>query len=158
MHRAQVSAPSLAAQAIRLRGANLPEASIEIVQAGARLRYRFTAQPTVGSREYRCRIELDRQRVSPQAYVTAPDLETVALGRSLPHIYEHEAGCTRLCLYTPGAGEWHRGLWLTETIVPWAIEWLRYFELWLAEGEWCGGGQHPAVEPRRRWGIAGKQR
>ncbi|MGA0613080.1 hypothetical protein [Caldimonas sp. KR1-144] len=32
---------------------------------------------------------------------------------------------------------------LTLTLVAWTIEWLRFFELWLVDGEWRGGGRHP---------------
>jgi transposase InsO family protein len=35
---------------------------------------------------------------------------------------------------------------LDQTIVPWTSLWLFYFEDWLSEGEWRGGGEHP--EPR----------
>lgn len=33
---------------------------------------------------------------------------------------------------------------LADTYVPWTMEWLVDFELWLATGEWLGGGEHPA--------------
>ena len=32
---------------------------------------------------------------------------------------------------------------LDQTIVPWAILWLFYFEEWLISNEWKGGGLHP---------------
>ena len=35
---------------------------------------------------------------------------------------------------------------LATTIVPWCSEWLFYYELWLATGEWLGGGVHPHPE------------
>ncbi|MDY0295864.1 MAG: hypothetical protein RB296_00975 [Acidobacteriota bacterium] len=31
---------------------------------------------------------------------------------------------------------------IAKTIVPWASEWLIFYELWLATGEWLGGGIH----------------
>lgn len=155
MRPARAPSPTLAAQALRLRSLSLPGAVVEIVKAGALLRYQFTAQPAVGCRDYRCRIELDRQGLAPSAYVISPDLQVLAHGRSLPHIYRYAGGCTKLCLYMPGLGEWHPGAWLTETMVPWTLEWLRYFELWLADGSWSGGGQHPSPQPRRRWGVRG---
>ena len=34
---------------------------------------------------------------------------------------------------------------LSETIIPWAIEWLYYYEIWLVTGTWNGGGEHPNV-------------
>ncbi len=32
---------------------------------------------------------------------------------------------------------------LADTILPWASLWLFYYEVWLATGEWVGGGEHP---------------
>jgi hypothetical protein len=32
---------------------------------------------------------------------------------------------------------------IDNTIVPWAILWLFYFEEWLSSDEWKGGGEHP---------------
>ena len=31
---------------------------------------------------------------------------------------------------------------ISNTIIPWTIEWLYFYELWLATGEWLGGGEH----------------
>lgn len=39
-------------------------------------------------------------------------------------------------------GEWKPRMKLADTIVPWAAEWLLHYELWLATGEWGGGGVH----------------
>ena len=47
-----------------------------------------------------------------------------------------------LCLYDPGAREWHPGLAVARTIIPWTIDWLACYEGWLATGEWTGGGRH----------------
>lgn len=47
-----------------------------------------------------------------------------------------------LCLYDPAAKEWHPGLSVARTIVPWTINWLACYEGWLATGEWTGGGRH----------------
>ena len=49
----------------------------------------------------------------------------------------------RLCLYLPGKGEWTPAMRLDQTMVPWAILWLFYFEEWLGSNEWKGGGLHP---------------
>ena len=29
---------------------------------------------------------------------------------------------------------------ISDTIIPWVADWLLYYELWLATGEWLGGG------------------
>lgn len=153
----QASAGSLAAQLFRLNSLGLDEAEGAIVERGAKLRFNFSVQPFVGAREYQCRIDLPRVAHSVHAYVLHPDLTALADGQRPPHIYGYDGGRTKLCLFMPGAGEWHAGLWLSETIVPWTVEWLRYYEMWLIDGLWHGGGEHPDTKPRRRYGIRGKQ-
>lgn len=149
----QVGARPLAAQLLRLSALDLPGARGAVVDRGAKLRFDFSVRPFVGAREYGCRLELERAARGASAYVLKPDLQPLASGRRPPHIYDCSAGRTKLCLYTPDDGDWHPSMWLSETMVPWAIEWLRYFELWLIDGEWYGGGEHPKVEPRRRYGV-----
>jgi hypothetical protein len=70
----------------------------------------------------------------------------------LPHIYNHGRRGTQLCLYLPMSGEWSAEMWLAETFVPWTVEWLKFFELWLVDGEWRGGGEHPGYSeaPRQK--------
>lgn len=34
----------------------------------------------------------------------------------------------------------HRKDLISDTIIPWVADWLLYYELWLATGEWLGGG------------------
>jgi hypothetical protein len=77
----------------------------------------------------------------PRVHVVHPNL-AVRAGEKLPHVYEGN----RLCLYLPRAAEWTRSMLLAETIVPWALEWLLHYEVWLATGTWTGGGQHPIGE------------
>ncbi len=48
-----------------------------------------------------------------------------------------------LCLHMPYEFN-HTGL-IANTIIPWAQEWLFFYEIWLATGEWCGGGHKPKV-------------
>lgn len=143
--------PPLAAQRLRLAALALPGANFS-GSGPRRLRYEFDAVPLVGAQEYRCRIEMQPDSRRVHTFVLEPDLQLLAPDWRLPHIYEHERGVTRLCLYTPKNGEWRPGSWLSETIVPWTFEWLRYFELWLIDGVWHGGGTHPDA-PRRRYGV-----
>ena len=37
-------------------------------------------------------------------------------------------------------GEWNPTMLLSRTIVPWASEWLLFYELWVITGVWLGGG------------------
>ena len=54
-----------------------------------------------------------------------------------------------MCLWLPKAREWSAQMRLDETYLPWAAEWLDYFEEWLVTDEWSGGGTHPEMKPRR---------
>ena len=47
----------------------------------------------------------------------------------------------QICLYMNS--EFNSSKYLSNTIIPWAIEWLYYYELWLTTGKWLGGGRHP---------------
>jgi hypothetical protein len=76
--------------------------------------------------------------------VIAPDLQALAQGRPLPHVYEERPA--RICLYLPDTDEWSPDKRIVGTIVPWAVLWLYYFEDWLTTGEWSGGGHHPMVK------------
>jgi hypothetical protein len=104
--------------------------------------WEFDAQPTPLSRTYRLRITYQQNDI-PQVLVVNPDLTILAEGRHLPHVYQQKP--TRLCLYLPGAAEWLPMMQIADTIVPWAILWLFYFEDWLLSDDWKGGGVHPEV-------------
>jgi hypothetical protein len=68
---------------------------------------------------------------------------------ALPHVYP-PADDPRLCLFDPEAKEWTSRMAIAETIVPWALDWIACYELWLMTGTWRGGGRHagdPPVEP-----------
>jgi hypothetical protein len=74
----------------------------------------------------------------PLAYVARPRLQLVE-GQTLPHVYSPNI----LCLFL-GNREWHESIPIADTLVPWASEWLFFYELWLATGgEWLGEGEHP---------------
>lgn len=109
-----------------------------------KLLYDFTMAPP-GGRFYRCRIVLHRDGSAPTFLVLSPDLTGLAKERALPHIYPHDGPGTRLCLWLPSSGEWTPCSRLRETLIPWAIEWLSYFENWLVTDEWNGGGVHRGV-------------
>lgn len=107
------------------------------------LRWEFAAQPTPLARTYRVRIDYEFGD-TPLVHVVHPDLVDLAGGRRLPHVYRQKP--PRLCLYLPRAGEWQPHMLLVDTIVPWSILWLFYFEDWLETNEWQGGGVHPASD------------
>lgn len=56
--------------------------------------------------------------------------------KGCPHRYAEQEPC----LYYPPSDEWTPSMLLAFTIVPWASRWLYFYEMWLATGEWLGGG------------------
>ena len=111
-----------------------------------RLTWEFEARPTALSRVYGVRVTY-RQDATPHVLVIRPDLADLAGGRKLPHVYQQKP--TRLCLYLPRAKEWNGSMRISETLIPWAILWLFYFEEWLVSDDWKGGGVHPQVSHGR---------
>jgi hypothetical protein len=95
-------------------------------------------QPTSRSVVYKVRIEY-RAGDAPDITVLSPKLVPREEGGRLPHVYPGD----KLCLYTPYTGEWAPDMSLPHTFVPWISEWLFYYELWHATGEWLGGGTEP---------------
>lgn len=126
---------NLGQHALALRHA-FPESVVSL--RGGRLTWTGCLQPTSLSRRYRVRVDLGHDGL-PHVRVIEPTLESRP-GALLPHVYREGT----LCLYS--RGEWHAGMPLVLTIVPWTSEWLMNYEIWLATGEWYGGGQWP---PRR---------
>jgi hypothetical protein len=59
-------------------------------------------------------------------------------------MYQQES----LCLFNPEKREWNPEQRLGDTILPWACIWLYFYEIWLATGDWKGGGDHP-IPPSR---------
>jgi hypothetical protein len=110
------------------------------------LLWRYRASPSPLSREYALCIDY-RQGGTPRVDVEAPDLPELAGGRRLPHVYRQKP--CRLCLYLPRARQWDGRMRIDQTIVPWALLWLFYFEEWLFSDQWKGEGVHPGDERSR---------
>jgi hypothetical protein len=79
---------------------------------------------------------------APEMFVRAPDLQQLAKGRRLPHIYGRDRRGTELCLWDPKAREWNHQMRLGQTYLPWTEQWLLYYEDWLFSDDWLGGGVH----------------
>lgn len=98
-------------------------------------------QPTELSRIYTIKLKY-RVGESPKVFVTNPfPLERYPGKDLLEHVYS--TAKQELCLYMNGTGEWTSQKIIAKTIIPWAAEWLQFYELWLATGEWYGEGLHP---------------
>lgn len=105
---------------------------------------------------YRIRIilSLDRESVgsailpcNPRVTVESPLLRRrlESPHESIPHHYPSRI-CSEqpvLCLFDPLKFEWYPGDTVSDTIVPWTVDWLACYEVWLATGRWTGGGRHP---------------
>lgn len=140
---------TLAQRAIELEALQLPGATISFA-SGRELRFRFRLTPGPFSRVYTCLLKVRPDGKMPDLIVLEPDLYSLAGGRAPPHIYRHDGPGAKLCLWWPKQREWMPQMQLSETYIPWASEWLWYFEDWLATDEWAGGGEHPAPK-RKRW-------
>src|SRR5579883_259928 len=93
---------------------------------------------------------LDNFRIRVEVLAPVIGLDPRGTGERPPHIYR-DLGPTHgwsLCLYDPRTSQWEPDRLIAETIIPWASEWLFYFEGWLIDGHWAGGGEHPTI-PRR---------
>lgn len=139
--------PNLAQRHAELRALGWPGSSLEFLQ-GRALRFSFKLAPSAMSRVYRCSLKLYPAK-SPELFVLDPDPRILAAGRVLPHVYPHSGAGTKLCLWLPRAHQWTAQMRLDETYLPWAAEWLDYFEEWLVTDEWTGGGEHPDTRPKR---------
>lgn len=131
--------PLTAAQQFLLLQKNLLTAGTGQLGSGS-FDWRFTASPTPLSRLYNLRLDFAVDQ-PPKVYVESPDLLLLSGGKKLPHVYEQQPA--HLCLYLPRTYEWRPWMRLDQTLVPWASLWLFYFEDWLIDGEWKGGGEHP---------------
>ena len=107
-------------------------------QSLRRLKWEMNIVPTPNSSSYRIRIDYTIG-ASPKIYVVEPAELKKAQGEILlPHVFDTEK--QQLCLFYGRIGEWNSSMLLSRTIVPWAAEWLYYYELWVITGEWLGGG------------------
>ena len=141
--------PDLAVRLLDLSHLNIPGATHEL-KSGRGLIYRMELSPTEASRLYHCELHVPPGLVFPQMIVREPDLHVLAAGRTLPHVYPYKGEGVHVCLWKPRFREWNWSMKLSETYVPWTVEWLWYFEDWLHTDIWVGGGDHPAGRRRRK--------
>jgi hypothetical protein len=129
------SSLSVAQQAFALH-ARFPK--VRATLSRGRLVWTGVLQPTPLSRSYRIQIDYQPPR-DPRVRVL-DELETRA-EKTLPHTYV--GGW--LCLHEDD--DWRPKMTIADTVVPWASEWLMYYEIWLATGVWFGGGEWPPRRP-----------
>ncbi len=102
-------------------------------------------RPTPLSKLYSIKIKLEKGKV--EVFVIEPvKLERYPGKTLLPHVYSTPK--QKLCLYFPDGKEWNKGKLLVDTIIPWASEWLYFYEIWLITGNWFGGGTEHDFEKK----------
>jgi len=95
-------------------------------------------QPTPLSARYKVKVQYSRKK-GISVFVLEPRLEIARGSSRLPHVYDQQS--QELCLFYPKDREWDISMWIAKTIIPWASEWLYFYELWLVtDGDWLGGG------------------
>jgi hypothetical protein len=134
---------TIAQQALTLR-AYYPSAECDARREV--LRWAGKLQPTPMSPLYDIAVNYELGS-PPKIYVLKPKLE-IPKGKKLPHTYNQKK--QRICLYYPNGNhpDWNRSQPISTTIIPWASEWLLHYEIWLATGEWIGGGIHMESTPK----------
>jgi hypothetical protein len=96
-------------------------------------------QPSPLSETYRIKLVYDKNLII-KVYVIGKTLKIAPNRNKLPHVYSSKE--QQLCLYSPSKKEWKSTKYIVNSIIPWASEWLFYYELWLPNGEWYGGGHN----------------
>lgn len=101
------------------------------------LRWRGQLQPLETSLQYLVEMSY-RPTGVPRVRVVEPALVPREEGVDIPHLYSDFS----LCLYYPKSQEWTPDMFIAETVIPWASEWLAHYEIWRVTGVWHGGGVH----------------
>ncbi|MDD3193046.1 MAG: hypothetical protein PHE47_04240 [Oscillospiraceae bacterium] len=124
-----------------------PESDVTI-KNGA-LHWSGYMKPTAVSRIYHVVIDY-KVRKRPVVRLCGDNIQ--GLDRpNFPHKFhtDYEKKQVDLCLHL--RYEFTSSMLIADTIIPWAIEWLYFYEIWLATDTWCGGGKHP--EGKKNCGV-----
>jgi hypothetical protein len=122
-------------------GAAYPEAKSSIIGRKT-LVWGGKIRPSPFSKEYKVVLTWIPEQ-PPNVWIIGDELERLD-DPSFPHIYhiDVERKMVRICLYRHQ--EFNQYTFIANTIIPWAKEWLYFYEMWLATGNWLGGGEHPS--------------
>ena len=112
-----------------------PESKVSVKKG--KLVWEGILKPTSLSREYKIKLICER-RDNPKVYLKGSDIKGIERV-DFPHHYKKTEYGVLLCLNYPA--EFNYSMKLTDTIIPWTLEWLCFYEIWLYTGE-CHGGGH----------------
>ncbi len=97
-------------------------------------------RPTALSREYNIKVRYTGRGL-PSVLLYGKNL--LGFGRKdLPHHFDcyRKEGVDYIPLCLCQWWEFDSNKLLSDTIMPWILEWLYQYEIWLATGQWNGGG------------------
>lgn len=116
-----------------------PNAECKISRGGI-LYWNAEVRPSVLSKTYKISLEYKLGK-KPIVLLDVRGLERYK-DLKFPHNYGFykKTGKLNMCLFY--RNEFNSKMLIAHTIVPWIVEWLYFYEIWLITGEWCGGGKH----------------
>jgi hypothetical protein len=110
---------------------------------GNKLICRGRIQPTATSATYRIEVSYEPWS-APKIRVLEPDIK--------PEWKLHFYKDGTLCLYDWREQPWQKRQRLADTVIPWAVEWLLFYEIYLLTGKWIGEsavhGDTKVAEPK----------
>lgn len=124
---------SLSLQACLLRH-KYPESKVSV--KNSKLVWEGNLKPSSLSREYKVQLICER-RDNPKVFLKGSDIKGIERV-DFPHHYKKTEHGVLICLNYPA--EFNYSMKLIDTIIPWTVEWLYFYEIWLCTGEWLGGG------------------
>lgn len=100
----------------------------------SKLQWECRLRPQTITDTYLFQIEY-KLRERPAVYISEGRLAGEKDLESIPHHFEVLGdGRVHACL---DKFDWKGSMLLADSVVPWAMEWALYYEIWLATGEWC---------------------
>lgn len=129
---------TLPVQAVLLKK-KYPESTVTVKKNT--LVWKGVIKPTPFSCGYNIEVLCEKGN-KPKVYLCEPNIEGIEKD-DFPHFYLQNKkrkykNKVHLCLNLPA--EFDYSLAIADTLIPWAQEWLFFYEIWLITGEWKGGG------------------
>jgi hypothetical protein len=112
----------------------------------------YTIQILYSAVNLRC-AGIDSRKVHVEVIEPILARRAAAPDKAIPHIFSSVSmpSRPRLCLHR--REDWDPSMYIADSIVPWAAEWLVAYEGWRATGTWYAGGhntEREELEPNRR--------
>lgn len=78
----------------------------------------------------------------PFVFINSPKIKPRSGGdyEQIPHLQFNgdNPDDSALCLFDPEGREWNASMFIADTTIPWASEWLHHYECWHLDGVWRG--------------------